>query len=122
MALNIDGEDVDPRLEQAVVTLGHKLEKYKGSFISDHVVKEIEKTVKEHRSTWMLRGVVLPKLAVVVLPNTGRVYVYRADLDRKGIQAVVMGLKKLHPQMSVEELARAMFRAYPDYAPSLSVN
>lgn len=117
--LNIDQEDVDPRLEEVVRTLGAKLETYKSCFLSDRVVRDIDHLLKDHRNTWRLRGVNVPKMVAVILTQVGAVEVFREDLDPNGIRSAVIGVVKKYPNVQKEELAKAFFRVFPHYASSL---
>lgn len=115
MALNIDQEDVDPRMERVVQTLGAKLEGFKKLFLSDRVVKDIDALLKDHRGTWRMRGVDVPVMVAVILPQVGAIEVLRADLHPFAIQRAVIGLVQKYPTVTKEELAKAVFRVYPHY-------
>lgn len=117
--LNIDGDDVDPRMERVVQTLGAKLETFRGAFITPQTIDAVNRLVKDHRATWRLRGVDVPKMVAVVLPTTGAVEILRQDLDVAGIQAAVVGLVKKYPSAGCEEIAAAFLRAFPDYVTRL---
>jgi len=120
--LNLDQDDVDPRMERVVQTLGAKLECFKGVFLSDQVVDRIDRLLKEHRATWRLRGVDVPEMVAVVFPHYGFVEVLRKDLEIEGVQSAVVGFVQKFPDMTKEELTAAMFRAFPDYASKLQSN
>lgn len=120
--LNTDGDDVDPRMERVVQTLGAKLETFVGKFIDDRVVDKIDRVVKDHRATWRLRGVDVPEMVAVVFPHYGFVEVLRRDLEPDGIQSAVVGFVRKFPDMTKEELATAMLRAFPDYVTKLQAS
>lgn len=117
--LNLDQEDVDPRMEQVVQTLGAKLEGYRGVFLSDRIIRQIDEMLKDHRNTWKMRGVDCPKMVAVVLAKCGVVEILREDLEFKALQSAVVGIVKKYPGVEKEELARAMFRVFPHYANAL---
>lgn len=65
------------------------------------------------------RGVDFPQLTAIIVPERGLIRLAARDLDQKGIGAHILSLVRLCPQITKDELARAIRRAWPDYNPEI---
>lgn len=62
-------------------------------------------------------GVDFPKLVALVIPRHRRVHLYRADLEAPAIAVRIKLLAREYPDLTPQELADMVRRAWPSYRP-----
>lgn len=111
-------ETDDPRIGQAVRQLVARLAKFRGAPLRKETFDDINALVKDHRRQCRMHGIDFPHLTALVLTGVGAIEMVRKDLDLKGVQTIVVNLTRRYPQVTPEELARAVGWAFPWYRPS----
>lgn len=88
-----------------------------GKNLNGRCVERIFEFLAEVRSRYRQDGIDVPVMVPIILMSIGRVYVHRADLSRKAIETVVVNIHRLHEEVPMYEIARAVHACYPHYKP-----
>lgn len=94
---------------------------YLGEDMVGSIVQIIEEYVDEHVNRVRRNGLDMPKLAVIVMPKSGNIDIVPRDLDKAGIETLIVNLAKKYPGVSAHELGFAINRAFPGYAKLIQV-
>lgn len=79
-------------------------------------ISTLKEMVAQETRRFRQDGIDFPRLALLALPRQQSVKFYRRDLDERGIKNVLKELTDEYPDITAEELARAVMSAYPEYA------
>lgn len=114
-------DELTPRVQEALGQLQHRM----ASLLSNHrsrwvlkTIEDLEALVKDHRAQCRNRGIKFPELVPIILVRQQAVEFYRRDLDDKAVQTVILNLTAKFPDVTAEELALGVGRAFPEYAKS----
>lgn len=87
--------------------------------LSKSVIQEFEQIVSDYTSLARKNGIKeFPELVVIVLPDSGGIECVRRDLTNANISVLIKNLTiKYMRTITVQELAKAIKRAFPHYHP-----
>ena len=113
-----DGED-DHRRNRAAKHLGEMITRFVSDKpVSEGLIRDVEFMVRAHRlHLWDRHGIAFPVMTVMFVPRINYLQLVRADLDEKGIAAVLKNVTAVYPNVTPADLAGAVKRAFPAYKP-----
>jgi hypothetical protein len=116
--------DDDPRIEEFSTNLLKLLGRFIGRSLDLAEFNRIKILINDGRAAFKRRyGYDIPELVVLALPTSGHFAVFRADLDSKTIQTMLLNLLREFAVRKVPvnklELARAIRYAWPHYDPAI---
>lgn len=112
--------DADRRLADANASLFRKLQVilHPAPRMTDRLMHRLKVTVADHIIRARQEGIDYPDLVVVWLDQVRAVKLWRADLDRKDIERQLLNLVAEHPDITADEIARAVRASFPGYRPT----
>ena len=117
-----DDEDKIPR--EAMWPLAKRLratvmrEIAAGRPMSARLIHDLDVILDEETTRIRKLGHKFPKMVVVYFEEIGHLEIVRADLEHRGIQAMVQNVLRNHPQCTIAQLVKSVHRAYPSYNPA----
>lgn len=113
--------DEDRKLADCNRQLFDKLARYLHSLdrMTTQTYDRMVEIIENHRANAALRyDVHYPELVAVWLDRIRAVKLIRADIDRKALETTLVNWTVEHPDVSAGEIARAITRHFPGYAPA----
>jgi hypothetical protein len=101
-------------MEQAKRGLFALLAGYRGKDLTGPLLDRLMSEVAAHRRMWRWKGVDFPPLVPLVNEGKGYIELVRADLDREGILACIRNFIIRNPELTSQDIAIAVKRAWPD--------
>jgi hypothetical protein len=86
-----------------------------GRPFSTQVADRVDEVIREHGTACRMKGYKFPSMVAVWLPAIGKLEVVFRDLDRKGVETLIVNLTRKWPQVSREDLGFGIARAFPEY-------
>jgi hypothetical protein len=106
--------DEEQTLEQG--RLAAKINQFLGRPMNGRTLQVVDEILVDHRTRCRLRGLDFPEVVAVIMPTAGNIDVVRRDLDRSGIEILIVNLARKYPSVSRDDLAFGINRAFPGYA------
>lgn len=116
--------DDDPRMNEFSESLIRAMRQFVGKTLDRSTVMQINDAIIEHRIRFKNNyGCDVPVMVAVVLPTSQYVGLFRADLETRQIQVVIMNLLRelavRRMKVDKRELAWALQMAWPNYDPTV---
>lgn len=118
----VPSDGTDPRIGMVVKRMGEHFMRYQGLPMTERTMRKIEQDLKDIRFRATLKGIDIPKMTAVMIPSVGALEIFRADLDRKGVNIVVVNMTRKFPDLKMDDLVVAIRRAFPDHRASMLVH
>ena len=116
----IDDEN-HPLMHAAVAKLGDRLSAFVlGKRITPRLMHEVDQLIYDFRSRAKASGLAFPPVVALATPpgRPAALAFFRADLDIVGIRGAVVWFARQHPDLSSEDVAWAVRRAWPHIRPN----
>lgn len=116
--------DDDPRISEFSTKLAKLMRPFIGQKLDRATVMQIHDTITKHSIDFKKTyGYNAPAIVAVVLPTSQYIGLYRADLETREIQIVIMNLLRelamRRVKVDKKELAWALRMAWPNYDPAV---
>lgn len=114
-------EMTEDELQAEQRRIAWKVTQFVGRDLNQSTILKIEGVVQDHIAAVRREGLDMPQLAVVFIPEStpgvgGSVDIVPRDLDRKGIETLIVNLAKKYPGSSARNIGFGINRAFPGYA------
>lgn len=109
----LDDEN-DPAVISELSGLAEGLNSWLGEPLDLESLQMLHDFIEEHRINARRRGVNFPALTALVIPRLGWIKIVRLELNEVNIRRAVIGLLRECPNVSREEIAKAVKRAWPN--------
>ena len=114
--------DDDRRLARANRVLFNRLQLHLlGKVMNKSLYGGMLTLINDHRFECRMLGIPYPDVVAVWLDKVRAVKVVRADIERADLQVAMVNWTREHPDVTVEEIARALNRHFPGYVKHLDV-
>lgn len=108
--------DDDRRLAKANGVLFARLKVHlMGKDMTQQLYDSMLTLIDDHRFQCNMRGIAFPRLVAVWLDGVRAVKIVRADIDAKSLQVAIVNWTREHPDVTVDEIVRALKRHFPGY-------
>ena len=112
--------DDDRRLARANRALFNRLQLHLlGKVMNKSLYDGMLTLINDHRFECRMLGIPYPDVVAVWLDKVRAVKVVRADIERADLQVAMVNWTREHPDVTVEEIARALNRHFPGYVKHL---
>lgn len=109
-------DEAHPLMQAAMKELAHRVQQAVGMrAVDQYSAKDIEQAIYDHRVRWKHKGVKFPEMVPLYFPRLRRVELNRADLDAPSVATVIVNLTVKMPDLTKDEIAWAISKAYPSY-------
>jgi len=116
--------DDDPRMDEFINRIVHSNVKYVGRGFDKFTIQQLLEEVEAHRTHFKQKyGYDAPKMVALVLPTSRYIGLYRADLETRDIQMMLLNMLREFAVRQVpvdkRELAYALSQIWPNYDPAI---
>ena len=106
-------DEKDPAVEVELAGLTEGLQSWLGEDLDSETLHLLFEYIEEHRINARKRGINFPRLTAMVVPRLGWIKLVRVELDEVNIRRAVLALLRECPQITREEVALAVKKAWP---------
>jgi len=114
----VTDDPADPRLTASKDILAKKLASFcRGRELTRQTMHDAEQIYRDHRASARLMGIDFPEMVLVAMDVQKRLMFVRRDLDRTGIDNLIVELAQSQGEEGYDphEVARAVRRAFPHH-------